>query len=169
MKVVENKIEEIHRRMELAIHYRDSDYETKWKNIKVLIDELGDALYPFKTQCPVCGSTETMTSLEKYNQDSGEKVYLKRCITCTNSWLTTELGEIIKHTINIKKIVVLITNGTDSVSIHTDLPSPYPAEVSTQDLMIDFQTRKGAGVDYVRENFGIEPEVINTSTGLAKR
>lgn len=67
----------------------------------------------------------------------------------------------IDFTIHIEKVVVLITDGTDSVSIHTDLPSPYPPEVSDQNLMIDFKTRKGAGIDYVREHFGIEPEVID--------
>lgn len=67
-------------------------------------------------------------------------------------------------TIHIKKIVVLITDGTDKVSIHTNMPSPYPPEVSNQDLMIDFDTKKGIGVDYVREHFGIEPEVIDVAS-----
>ena len=64
-------------------------------------------------------------------------------------------------TLHIKKAVVLITDGTDKVSLHTTLPSPYPPEVTTQDLMIDFDTKKGAGVDYVRKHFGIDPEVID--------
>ena len=63
--------------------------------------------------------------------------------------------------INITKIVVLITNGTDHVSLHTDMPSPYPPEVSTQPLIIDFQTTKGKGIEYVLEHFGIKPEVID--------
>lgn len=71
-------------------------------------------------------------------------------------------------TIHIKRIVVLITDGTDRVSIHTDLPSPYPPEVSDQNLMIDFNTRKGAGIDYVREHFGIEPEVIDIPGEMKK-
>ena len=66
-------------------------------------------------------------------------------------------------TLHIEKAVVLITNGTDKVSLHTTLPSPYPPEVTTQNLMIDFDTRKGAGVDYVRKHFGIEPEVIDVA------
>ena len=65
------------------------------------------------------------------------------------------------HTLHIKKAVILITDGTDKVSLHTTLPSPYPPEVSAQDLMIDFDTKKGAGVDYVRKHFGIEPDVID--------
>ncbi len=63
--------------------------------------------------------------------------------------------------LHIKKIVVMITNSTDRVTIYTDLPSPYPAEITTDDLEIDFQTSKGRGVEYVREHFGIEPEVLD--------
>ena len=66
-------------------------------------------------------------------------------------------------TLHIKKVVVLITDGTDRVSIHTDLPSPYPPEVSEQDLVIEFSTKKGAGMDYVRKEFGIEPELLDVS------
>ena len=65
------------------------------------------------------------------------------------------------YTLHIKKAVVLITDGTDKVSLHTTLPSPYPKEVSTQDLVIDFDTTKSKGVDYVRKHFGIEPDVID--------
>ena len=65
-------------------------------------------------------------------------------------------------TINIEKIVVLITDSTDHVHIHTNFPSPYPPEFSSQDLSIDFQTGSGSGVDYVRKHFGIEPEIIDT-------
>ncbi|MCK4665544.1 hypothetical protein KAU33_02270 [Candidatus Dependentiae bacterium] len=62
--------------------------------------------------------------------------------------------------------MVMIIDGTDRVSIYTDLPSPYPAEISTDDLEIDFQTRKGSGVDYVREHFGIEPEILDIATKM---
>ena len=64
-------------------------------------------------------------------------------------------------TIHIKKIIVTITDKTDRVSILTDMPSPYPTEVDDQDLSIDFATKKNSGVDYVREHFGIEPEIID--------
>lgn len=62
----------------------------------------------------------------------------------------------------ITKIVVLNTIGTDRVYVHTDLPSPYPLEVSDQPLMLAFDTQKGKGVEYVRANFNMEPEVIDT-------
>ena len=64
--------------------------------------------------------------------------------------------------LHIKKIVVTIMDsGTDEVTIYTDLPSPYPAEVSTDNLTIDFPTKRNSGVDYVRDHFGIEPEIID--------
>ena len=66
-------------------------------------------------------------------------------------------------TIHIKKVLILLTNGPDKVSIHTDLPSPYPPEITTAGLMIDFDATKGTGVDYVRKHFGIEPEVIDVA------
>ncbi len=61
----------------------------------------------------------------------------------------------------ISKIVILQRSGTDLISIFTDLPSPYPQEVGDGlPLVINFETTKGWGVDYVKKNFGIEPEVI---------
>ena len=69
-------------------------------------------------------------------------------------------------TIHIKKIVVMITDGTDRVTIHTDLPCPYPPVISTDDLMIDFATSKGRGVDYVREHFGMEPEILDIAAKM---
>ena len=67
----------------------------------------------------------------------------------------------IRSSIYIKKIVVMLTDGTDRVSIYTDLPSPYPVEVSDKDLVIEFQTKINSGVDYVREHFDYEPEILN--------
>lgn len=67
----------------------------------------------------------------------------------------------IRSSIYIKKIVVMLTNGTDRVSIYTDLPNPYPSEVSDEDLVIDFRTKINSGVDYVREHFDYEPEMLN--------
>ena len=64
-------------------------------------------------------------------------------------------------TINIEKIVVTITDSTDRVSIYTNFPSPYPPEISTEDLRIDFYTKKNSGVDYVRKHFGMEPEILD--------
>ena len=58
----------------------------------------------------------------------------------------------------------MLTDGTDRVSIYTDLPSPHPVEVSNEDLVIEFQTKINSGVDYVKEHFGCEPEILNVRT-----
>ena len=58
----------------------------------------------------------------------------------------------------------MLTDSTDRVSIYTDLPSPYPAAVSDQDLVIEFQTKINSGVEYAREHFGYEPEILNVRT-----
>lgn len=71
--------------------------------------------------------------------------------------------EVIKMEIDIKKIRVHITDSTDRVTIYTHMPSPFPPEVTKADLEIEFHVAKGAGVDYVREHFGVDPEVIDTS------
>ena len=61
----------------------------------------------------------------------------------------------------INKITVLIRGWvTDFVSIQTTLPSPFSKEVSSGFLVMKFETQKGKGVQYVRDNFNIEPEVI---------
>lgn len=70
---------------------------------------------------------------------------------------------VIKMEIDIKRIRVQITDSTDRVTIYTHMPSPFPPEITKDDLEIDFQVAKGSGTEYVREHFGIEPEVIDTS------
>jgi len=60
----------------------------------------------------------------------------------------------------IPKILVIQRHvGTDLVSIHTMLPSTMPG-VTDEPLQLDFSTVSGGGVEYVRREFGIEPEVI---------
>ena len=63
---------------------------------------------------------------------------------------------------NITHIIVLLTSSTDTVFVHTDLPSPYPPDVSTENAMLKFEVSHNKGVEYVKKHFGIEPEVINT-------
>ena len=65
--------------------------------------------------------------------------------------------------IEIKNIRVQITDSTDRVTIYTYLPSPFPPEITKADLEIDFHVAKGSGIEYVREHFGVDPEVIDTS------
>lgn len=63
--------------------------------------------------------------------------------------------------LNVTKVVVMIREGTDQVIIHTDLPSPYVAEVDDEPLQLQFGSIKGMGIDYVRAVFGVEPEIID--------
>jgi hypothetical protein len=63
--------------------------------------------------------------------------------------------------IEIVKVTMLSrAHGPDQITLHTKLPSPFPPEVSDQPLQLDFVATKGMGADYVRENFGMEPEVL---------
>ncbi len=64
--------------------------------------------------------------------------------------------------IHILKATVVLREGTDHISLYTDLPSPFPPEVDDGPLCLTFQTRYGTGVEYVRKNFSVEPEIIDT-------
>ena len=66
--------------------------------------------------------------------------------------------------LNVTKAIVILQSGTDSVSLHTTLPNPYPSEITDQ-MKLSFNAPGGSGVNYVRENFGIEAEVIDTTCG----
>jgi len=64
--------------------------------------------------------------------------------------------------IKIVKAKVLITFGTDVVCLYTNLPSPFPPEISKEKLTLEFKVTKGKGVKYVKNNFHIDPEVVIT-------
>ena len=51
--------------------------------------------------------------------------------------------------------------GTDHVMLHTNLPSPFPPEVSDEPMHFTIEVRKGHGVKYLCEHFDLEPEDIN--------
>jgi hypothetical protein len=74
-----------------------------------------------------------------------------------------------KYLLGIKKVTVLTElPGTDRVTIHTDLPSPFPIGVGNDYLIMDFEVQKGKGITYVKNNFGnlqIVLEQINCKTG----
>ncbi len=74
-------------------------------------------------------------------------------------------------TFGIKKITVLTgLSGTDKVSIHTDLPSPFPPGVGNDYLIMDFEVQKGNGINYAKEHFPYPfiLEHINYKTGEHK-
>ena len=68
----------------------------------------------------------------------------------------------------ITKIVVMThTSATDHVYVHTELPSPFPAVVSTQPLAMGFEFEAGKGIEYVRAHFpGVYIEELNYKTGI---
>ena len=67
-------------------------------------------------------------------------------------------GEKVKHP-KLIKAVIISEPGPDTVMLTYEAPSPiWPFEKS--ELIMKFDAAKGKGVDYVREHFDIEPEVI---------
>lgn len=65
---------------------------------------------------------------------------------------------------NIERATVMMSdNSCDLVFIKTDLPCPFvvESEPSQSPLVLEFSTTCNTGIDYVRENFGVEPDVIN--------
>lgn len=63
---------------------------------------------------------------------------------------------------NIEKVTVMLSDGCDIIFVKTDLPCPFVAESepSQPSLVLKFSATYNTGIDYVRENFGVEPEVI---------
>ena len=66
--------------------------------------------------------------------------------------------------IEVVKIVVMLTDGADEVSIFTKLPSPYPIDITDQDLVMSFKTQRNSGIKYVNQNFNITPRVVDVRT-----
>lgn len=68
----------------------------------------------------------------------------------------------VKLSLTVLKAVVLLRPGTDEVCLTVDKPSPFPPEVTEDPLHMSFEVQANHGVDYCREHFGIDPEIINT-------
>jgi len=62
--------------------------------------------------------------------------------------------------IEFKKAEVLKTNGADEVNLYTYLPSPMP-NLQKQKLILSFKVVKGSGWGYIKENFGLDAEIID--------
>lgn len=58
-----------------------------------------------------------------------------------------------------KITVILQSQGTDLVCIHTDCPA---AVYGKENMRMHFHAAHGTGAEYVRTHFGIEPEIIQT-------
>jgi len=66
-----------------------------------------------------------------------------------------------KLTVNITSITIITTAGTDEICLHTDLPTPYPADVSDRPADFKLVTAKGWAKAYVAEHFpGIKVKII---------
>lgn len=64
----------------------------------------------------------------------------------------------------IKEAMVILSSACDKVYLETDLPCPFVKNFLPKQppLTIQFDTTYDTGVQYVRDNFGLDPEVINT-------
>lgn len=82
----QEKIEDIHRKMTLAMTYRHSSYSEKWKTFRNLVDELGDVIFPAESKCPQCGSFKIKTMVRTPGQETPNRIYIKSCETCAFSW-----------------------------------------------------------------------------------
>lgn len=64
--------------------------------------------------------------------------------------------------VKIKKIGILLSDGTDKVFIETCFGSPLP-KITNQNLALNFDAEKNTGIDYCRKFFpNVEIEVINS-------
>jgi hypothetical protein len=75
--------------------------------------------------------------------------------------LEVKAGGLSKMTFEVTKIVVILRTGTDLVRVHTTLPNPFPVSVSSDPLMLEFETVVNGGETYVRTHFGRESEIID--------
>ena len=63
--------------------------------------------------------------------------------------------------IKIEKIDVLLTNGGDEIIIYTYMPSTFPDWLPNSIMSMSIKCAKNYGVQYVKDNFDIEPNVKN--------
>ncbi len=63
--------------------------------------------------------------------------------------------------LEIVNIEILLTDSTDKVFVYTDMSSPFPNWLLDYELKMSFECARNYGVQYVRENFNIEPKVTN--------
>lgn len=63
----------------------------------------------------------------------------------------------------IHKALVLLTDGPDKVFLYSNMPCPYVAAAlpCQEPLVLEFSATYNKGEEYVKENFGLEPEVQN--------
>lgn len=64
-----------------------------------------------------------------------------------------------KIDLDIKKITILLTSGTDIITLHLNSVSPFPDMQYGPTLVMEAQ--HGYGEEYCKTVFGIEPEIIS--------
>lgn len=87
----QDKLEEIHCKLDRWSSYRHLSSIEKWREIRHLVYELEDVIYQEKTKCPLCGSLDTRTRLKYPENEIDEKTYVKECVTCAHIWKTSEI------------------------------------------------------------------------------
>ena len=68
-------------------------------------------------------------------------------------------GNTMQITLKILKAVVMVGNGTDQIQLTLDAPATF--KVMDYKPTMKMEASPGAGVQWVRDNFGIEPQVID--------
>ena len=109
--------------------------------------------------CPECGRI-----MKHHPHDSW------KC--CGVSYDSTEealcaYGEVRGKRLKITDVTVIVgTRSTDTVYLETELPSPFPPEVSEgQPLILTFEARPTRGVGYVSDILKMKPKVIDARGG----
>lgn len=59
----------------------------------------------------------------------------------------------------ITKVTIIQGRGADLVSLHTELPGPFP-KVTNETLCLDFRAEYMTGIDYVVDTLGLDPRLI---------
>jgi len=62
----------------------------------------------------------------------------------------------------IIKVTVTQTLGPDRIKIYTNLPLPWPDSLPVEEASFVIDVLRGTGAQYVRDNFEVEPEILNT-------
>jgi hypothetical protein len=62
---------------------------------------------------------------------------------------------------NRKKIVVILISGTGKIFVCTKLPTTFPIVMPDESMSMKIETQQGYAIEYVKENFGIEHEILD--------
>jgi len=63
----------------------------------------------------------------------------------------------------IKRVCVVVGQGTDTIQMELDGPTTFPAV--KYPLFLRTEAQRGCGVQWVKDNLGVDPEVAERSGG----